>query len=138
MDLSKILMASVVGAGILFVHTLEAEAQDVSTSPHSNVCAGIVEYAHRNMGVESLAEVITAQTNIMLSDKDGIGDMEKFVGITIFLNYQMAAYNWQYILDTYGSLEEWNREQFGRCLNAMNNYEVTEKVPTAPTFESIW
>ena len=136
MDLSKIVMASMVGAGILFVSNLEAE--EISTSPHADVCSGIVEYAHRNMSIETLAEVISAQHNIIISDRDGIGDMEKFVGITIFLNYQMAAYNWQYILDTYGSMEEWNREQFGRCLNVMNKYEVTEKVPTAPTFESIW
>ena len=120
--------------------SMGATAQtEVSNSPYADVCAGTISYAKKHMSNESLPDVINAQREIIIGEKQG--DTAKFVGLTTFIVYQLAAYNWQDILDQYGDIDGFDNEMFDRCINALNTYQLVEKDNRGSTeieIESIW
>ena len=114
-----IILAGLVAVGGSF--SVQAEERDP--------CADAVLNARQYINEEKLNKVVSAQWQIITSDK--ANDIEKLASLVVFVTYQRAAYDWRKIKSKFGGAEGWDSHMYQTCSEMVTNYNVVE-MNTAP------
>jgi hypothetical protein len=137
MNFDKLATLVMLGALLMFIWPTDAKAQ---SDEYTEFCKGSVTHSLNYMSSEDLTEVLNGQLKILESEK--VGDMEKFVGISMFLIVQKLSYSFEEFSSNGGTLEDFSDNLLNNCITILSNYKLVEKRPgtaaEGQTYDSIY
>ena len=132
---NKIFWTTVALVATMYVIPVKAQEDD-----YVEFCKGSVNHSLKYMSSEVLTEVLNGQLKIIESDK--VGDMEKLMGMTMFLIVQKLSYNFEEFSNNGGTLEEFSDNLLNVCIDTMEKYDIVEKpvgsAAEGQTYDSIY
>ena len=135
MKFNKIFWTTVALVATMYVIPVKAQEDD-----YVEFCKGSVNHSLEYMASEELTEVLSAQLKILESDK--VGDMEKLVGVAMFLTFQKLSYNFEEFSEKGGTIETFSDTMLNNCIDTMKKYDVVKKpagsAAGGQTYDSIY
>jgi hypothetical protein len=123
----RLIMKKVLATALLLVSFNSYGQED-----HSEFCRGAVTYARNGMPTEDLTEVLNGQYKILNSTERN--DMEKYVGLTLYIAFQVAAYNWDAVMEKYNDdPDAYFAQSYKNCMKTMKRYNFHYTGPDTET-----